>query len=205
MLQIESVQPSTFAILKRLSALPALSQFQLVGGTALALQIGHRQSIDLDFFTPNLDFDEKAMLRTLQGLGETAVLSTDINWLGVKFEGVKVDILKYPYPLIEDYIEEDGIKLISQADIAAMKLSAISGRGAKKDFFDLFFLLQTFSLAEMLELYSMKFGIHEHFHVIRSLTYFEDAEEEIDPVMLQPVNWQAVKKNLERIVRDFLL
>jgi predicted nucleotidyltransferase component of viral defense system len=205
MLQIESVQPNTFAILKKLSALPVLSEFQLVGGTALALQIGHRQSIDLDFFTPNIDFDENKILRVLQNMGKTVVLSTDKNWLGINFEGVKIDILKYPYALLEEYIAEDGIRLISQADIAAMKLSAISSRGAKKDFFDLYFLLQAFTLGEMLDLYSKKFGIHEHFHVIRSLTYFDDAEEEIDPIMLQPISWQSIKKRIEKVVRDFLL
>ncbi len=205
MLQIETVYPATFAVLKKLSALPELKEFQLVGGTALALQIGHRHSIDLDFFTPNIDFDEKKLLRTLQALGETVVFTTDKNWLGINFEGVKVDVLKYPYPLLNAVIIADGIRLVSKEDIAAMKLSAISSRGAKKDFFDLYFLLKEFSLAEMLDFYSDKFGVQEHFHVIRSLNYFDDAEDEVEPVILKPVTWETVKKSIEKSVRDYLL
>ncbi len=205
MLQIETVQPGTFAVLKKLSVLPVLADFQLVGGTALALQIGHRQSIDLDFFTPNIDFDEIRMLRTLQKLGNVVVLNTDTNWLGVKFDGVKLDILKYPYPLLNSFLEEDGIRLVSKPDIAAMKLSAISSRGAKKDFIDLYFLFQEITLAAMLEFYTTKFGIKEHFHVIRSLTYFEDAEDEVMPVMLKSANWPLVKKSIENTVRNFLI
>lgn len=205
MLQVETIHPTTLAILKELSALPALSEFQLVGGTALALQIGHRQSVDLDFFTPNIDFDEQSMLRALQEIGKTVILNIDKNWLGIKFEGVKVDILKYPYPLLKPVIEENGIRLISRTDIAAMKLSAISSRGAKKDFIDLYFLLSEFSLSEMLTFYTDKFGIREHFHVIRSLTYFDDAEEDVEPVILKPVTWPNVKRHIEKTVRAYLL
>jgi hypothetical protein len=205
MLHFETVHPATLAVLRRLSALPELADFQLVGGTSLALQIGHRQSIDLDFFTPNVDFDEKQLLRILQMMGETVVFTTNTNWLGVKFEGVKVDILKYPYPLLSETLEVEGIQLVSKADIAAMKLSAISSRGAKKDFIDLYFLLQEFSLAEMLDFYTRKFGIHEHFHVLRSLTYFEDAEDEKEPVILKPVSWATVKSKVEGAVRKYVI
>lgn len=205
MLHFETVHPATLAVLKRLSALPELADFQLVGGTSLALQIGHRQSIDLDFFTPNVDFDEKQLLRTLQAMGETIVFTTNTNWLGAKFEGVKVDILKYPYPLLGAIKEEEGIRLVSKIDIAAMKLSAISSRGAKKDFIDLYFLLQEFSLIEMLGFYTQKFGIHEHFHVLRSLTYFEDAENEKEPVILKPVSWETVKSKVEAAVRKYVI
>ena len=107
MLYFETIESTTLAVLKKLSELTSLSDFQLVGGTSLALQIGHRQSIDLDFFTANIDFDEKKMLRELQSLGETVVFSTDKNWLGVKFQGVKLDILKYPYPLLRSFHEVD--------------------------------------------------------------------------------------------------
>ncbi len=205
MLQIETVYPATFAVLKKLSALPALEEFQLVGGTALALQIGHRHSIDLDFFTPNIDFDEKTLLRILQSLGETVVFTTDKNWLGINFEGVKVDILKYPYPLLKPVVEYGDLRLVSKEDIAAMKLSAISSRGAKKDFIDLYFLLKEFSLPEMLGFYSEKFGVQEHFHVIRSLTYFDDAEDEVTPIILKPVDWSSVKEGIEKAVRNYLL
>jgi predicted nucleotidyltransferase component of viral defense system len=138
-------------------------------------------------------------------MGETIVFTTNTNWLGVKFEGVKIDVLKYPYTLLNMPLEIDGIRLVSQADIAAMKLSAISSRGAKKDFIDLFFLLQTFTLPEMLEFYTLKFGIHEHFHVLRSLTYFEDAELEATPKMLKRVSWPKVKKAIEKEVRKYLI
>jgi len=185
--------------------LPELAGFQLVGGTSLSLQIGHRISIDLDFFTPNLDFDEKHLLRLFQSLGETVVFTTDQNWLGVKFDGVKIDVLKYPYLLIGEVLEIDGIRLISRPDIAAMKLSAISSRGAKKDFIDLYFLLKEFTLAEMFDFYTQKFGIQEHFHVLRSLTYFDDAENEAEPIILKPVSWSQVKATIEKSVRKYVM
>ena len=86
-----------------------------------------------------------------------------------------------------------------------MKLSAVSSRGAKKDFIDLYFLLQYFSLAEMLHLYTRKFGIQEHFHVLRSLTYFEDAELEATPKMFKQASWALVKTEIEKTVRKHVL
>jgi len=190
--------------LKKLMQVPEMRDFQLVGGTALAMQIGHRLSIDLDFFTPNIDFDAEVLFEVLQREAEAELIRRKDNWMALKLDGIKVDVLKYPYELLEPFIEEDGIRLISKADIVSMKLSAIVGRGTKKDFFDIFFLLQEFSISEMLELYTRKFGIANHFHVLKSLTYFEDAEPENDPVMLEKVTWKRVKSRLEKVVGDYI-
>lgn len=204
MLHLAAIEPGALSLLKKLMQTPELGDFQLVGGTGLALQIGHRLSIDLDFFTPNIDFDAEELYKMLQGVYETELIRRKDNWMGLKLNGIKVDFLKYPYGLLAPILEESGIRLISTTDIAPMKLSAVVGRGTKKDFFDIFFLLREFSLYEMLELYTQKFGIANHFHVLKSLAYFDDAEPENDPVMLEKVSWKKVKSVLEKEVASYI-
>ncbi|MBU0765820.1 MAG: nucleotidyl transferase AbiEii/AbiGii toxin family protein, partial [Bacteroidetes bacterium] len=115
---------------------------------------------------------------------------------------IKVDLVKYPYKLINPPIIADGIRLLSKEDIIPMKLSAIANRGSKKDFYDIYFLLFEYSLKEMLKFYEIKFTNHNYFHVIKSLTYFEDAEKEINPKVIKDCRWQEVKKMIQRKVQE---
>ena len=110
--------------------------------------------------------------------------------------GIKTDIVNYSYPWIGELLQKDDLRLAHTKDIAAMKLAAITGRGSKKDFVDLFFLLQTYSLAEMMKMYGEKYTDGSEFMVLKSLVYFEDAEEEEMPEMLMPVSWSAIKKTI---------
>jgi hypothetical protein len=114
--------------------------------------------------------------------------------------GIKVDLVDYPYQLLEPPIETEGIKMAGLKDICAMKLAAITNRGTKKDFIDIYTLLQHFSLSEMLELYGQKFQGAYIFNVIRSLCYFADAETNPMPKMFVTADWEEVKSEIRKHV-----
>lgn len=183
--------------------LPALEGFLLVGGTSLSLQIGHRISIDLDLFSTE-KFDTEAMLDTLREHYQVDVSDKGIKTLNLRVNDVKVDILHYPYPILQAPVTIDGIRMISRQDICAMKLSAISSRAAKKDFFDLFFLFREFQFAEMLDFYREKYRTDDIFHVLKSVTYFVDADASPDPNCLEDISWEQVKNGIKREVRRFV-
>ena len=165
---------------------------RLAGGTSLALQLGHRRSVDLDLFG-KLQTDEITLSAQLAVFEKITWLkrSSNINIFSVN--GVKVDFVNYAYPWVEEKITEDGLRLAGPRDIAAMKLAAVTGRGTKKDFIDIYFLLQRYSLKEMMTFYKKKYADGSDFLVLKSLTYFEDAEQEQEPVMFTKINWQSVK------------
>jgi len=197
MLQPDAVPAGTMDILKFLAKQPCLQDFYLVGGTSLALQIGHRLSVDLDFFTShkkNISDIEHELL-FLEGIK----ISGKNNYsLFAEFKGVKVDVLNYPYKFISEPIIFEGITLCGKDDICAMKLKTVMNRGAKKDFYDIYFLLQDYSLSKMMELFEKKYTNIEPNAIIRSLTYFEDAEGHENPVLLKELSltWEKVKQTI---------
>lgn len=176
---------------------PYLTSFCLVGGTSLSLQIGHRKSIDLDLFTET-DFDgDKLLARLIQDFQHIEVLTKMKGTLLTRIQGIKVDFLRFNYASIRPVRKEGNLRLLTQEDIAPMKLDAIAGRGKKKDFYDLYFLLEKMSLQEMLDLHHEKFKLSTTFHIVKSLTYFEDAEEDDSPVLMnRKVSWLKVKKKI---------
>jgi hypothetical protein len=180
---------------------PYLSIFNLVGGTALALQIGHRKSIDLDLFTQE-EFDGAALLKNLENdFREIEVLTLTKGTLLTRIQEVKVDFLRFNYPSIRPLKTDTGIRLLSPEDIAPMKFDAIAGRGKKKDFYDLYFLLEKMTLTEMLDLHREKFNLSTIFHIVKSLTYFEDAEDDDDPVLVgMNITWEQVKMRIVKSV-----
>lgn len=202
MLQTRTVEPGTLELLKRLMSLPGLGQFYLVGGTALALQMGHRLSIDLDLFTPE-PFDKTDLLDLLSAHFEDVMLESEgSNMLITNIQQIKVDFVKMGYPILFPHLEIGGVRMLDIRDIAPMKLKAIAQRGSKKDFFDIYFLLDQLPLLEMLRLFSEKFKQQEIFHVIKSLTYFEDAENYADPkVFDKTVTWEKVKNKVFKAVQ----
>ena len=203
MLQSATVDPKTLGLLKQVMSIPALASFNLVGGTALSLQIGHRISIDLDLFS-NQDFDNATIIHALEPLGELDVVVDNPPFLQMRLDDVKLDFLKYPYPFIQDYQEIEGVRLVSIENIGTMKLTAIGRRGAKKDFFDIYFLLERYTLAQLLEHFKQTLPRVDAFHIVKSLTYFDDAEKELNPEMLIKVSWQTVKKTIEKKVEAYL-
>jgi hypothetical protein len=195
MLQLSAIEQNTFELLKRLQKLPLLAKTRLVGGTALALQIGHRKSIDLDFFG-ELDFEIQELIDNIKEFADLTILSESKNIHIYSINGIKVDFVNYKYPWIDDAICEDGILLAGIKDIAAMKVSAIIGRGTKKDFIDIAFLLQKFPLKDILDFYSLKYNDGSIFTAMKSLTYFDDAESDIMPDMLVKKSWKQAKKEI---------
>ncbi len=138
MLQYKAILPSTLELLKRIQSDDTFSNFYLAGGTSLALQIGHRLSIDLDFFQYS-DEPIYDKIDHLKKFGSINVTNKSNRVLNVFIDDLKVDFINYSYPFIDQIIEIDQIKLVGLKDIAAMKLAAITGRGTKKDFIDLYF------------------------------------------------------------------
>ena len=204
MLHYETVDEGTLGLLKQLQALGILSEMRLVGGTSLALQIGHRKSIDIDLFG-NLSADYENLIDELRTLGEVVPLKNSKNIHSLLINNIKVDIVNYEYKWLSNKITTDNIHLATIDDIAAMKLNAIIGRGSKKDFIDLFFILKDYSLATIMGFYNKKYNDGSTFLVLKSLTYFEDADIEEMPFMFNNITWQAVKDNIKKAHASYML
>jgi predicted nucleotidyltransferase component of viral defense system len=201
MLHNETLEPGTLELLIRLMQEPFLRDFVLVGGTALALQIGHRKSDDLDFFT-TIDFETNQLLPLLLEKYAVRPVLQMPQTLICFMDNIKVDFIRFRYPFIRPFVEVEGIRMLSIDDIAGMKLDAITGRGKKKDFYDLYYLLQNYTLEGLLKLYLEKYPHQTTLHVARSLTYFEDAEADVDPISLdKSISWKKVKKTITEQVR----
>lgn len=204
MLHTQTVTGATLELLKRLMAQPELEHFALVGGTNLALRIGHRKSIDLDLFTSE-PFDPQVLAASLPiRFPHTEVVSMSDIMLFVYIEDIKTDMVALPYPWLEPFEMIQDIRFASMADIAAMKLSAIARRGVKKDFWDIAALLNHFSLDTMLDFYRAKYRSHDIFHLLRSLVYFADAEAQRDPEPLDKTTWKQIKKKVEQAVQRYV-
>lgn len=202
MLQTQTVYPETLGILKSLMQEPLLNDFYLVGGTALSLQIGHRISVDIDLFT-NVPFDSTMLSAELK---QKYNFKENLNrgyFLQGQIDGVKVDILKYPYKPLNEIIELEDVRMVIAEDIASMKMAAITNRGRKRDFIDLFFLLKQFSLKQIIEWYQQKYDT-EVFMLLQSLVYFDDADGDIDLNMIVPLDWEEVKKEISTQVKKYL-
>lgn len=181
----------------KLSKQDWITPFYLAGGTALALQLGHRRSIDFDFFTEG-NFDTAKIIQHLREIGKFELFDRSEDTLNGSVNDVQVSFFGYEYPLLENLHGHMKISIADRIDIALMKLEAISGRGSKKDFIDLFFLLKHFSISWLFEKYPQKYGIEisNHYHLLKSLVYFEDAEHQPMPTMLQDVSWEDVKRRI---------
>ena len=135
MLHYETIHPDTLELLRKIQSLEMFKDARLVGGTALALQLGHRKSIDLDFFG-SVDASLQEIASALSTFASVSPLSESSMKRFLIVDGVKVDVVNYPYSWIDEPVIEDGVALAGIKDIAAMKLSAITNRGTRKDFVD---------------------------------------------------------------------
>ena len=192
---------------KLLSQLGFLSQygFYLAGGTALALELNHRTSLDFDFYTKR-KFDNKKLFQELEKkFKNTILIQKAEQTLIVKINEVEVSFFHYPYPLIFPSIKLKGVNLASKEDIAAMKIIAISDRGTKRDFIDIYFLLEEFSLEEIFEFVKKKYPMFNIYVGLRGLTYFVDAEkaQKRRLYLIHFVSWNEVKKFLIKEVRKY--
>ncbi len=195
MLHLETISSSTLQLIKDLQALPILSEMRLVGGTALALQIGHRKSIDIDLFgTTNCDSME--LTDALNNIGEIQIIKNSTNINIYQINGVKVDIVNYRYNWLCPTITTEGINLAGIKDIAAMKIAAIIGRGSKKDFIDLAHILGHYNLNDILKFYESKYPDGSTFLALKSLSYFNDAENDPMPYMFSNLDWDMCKQKI---------
>ena len=167
------------------------------------MQEGHRKSIDLELFG-NMDVDVLEINHVLSQFGSFNQIRHSQNIHIYIINGIKVEIVNYRYPWLNEVLERDGIRLAGYEDIAAMKLAAISGRGTKKDFVDIYYLLTQMSLSEMVKLYQKKFADGSIFMVLKSLIYFEDAEKDVMPVMLKQLSWLEVKNKVLEMHRNYM-
>lgn len=202
----EVMPPVQQQVLRSVGPVASELGLYLAGGTAVAIHLGHRESIDLDFFTERPIGDPLLLAAAIRNTGiSLEVTSVAKGTLHGTVDGVRVSFLEYPYPSLKPTEEwsEFGCRVASLEDLACMKLSALSSRGARKDFFDLHALGRTtFSLREMLDLYRSKFQTRDVGHVVFSLTYFDDAEAEELPRMRWPVTWDEVKRAIASWVQE---
>lgn len=202
MLYTKAVSTSTLELLKRLQQKAYLRDFYLAGGTALALYYGHRHSFDIDLFT-NVEFDTQQLLEHVQQDFSYQLFYTADSTLKGRIEEVEVDIIAHRYPYIEEPEHTDQISLLSEKDILAMKLNAISISGQRsKDFVDIYYGLENYSIPDMIRFYKTKYNQESAAHVLKSLIYFDDVDLTDWPVTIKDpqLKWEIVKNKIEREV-----
>jgi len=203
MLQQNAVEPATLELLKRICSHSPFENFALGGGTNLALRLGHRLSVDLDFFT-NTPYQNSVIFQAVTaGFPAAELLFEQNQTMMFTINSIKVDFVLYPFKWLHPFETIDGARLIALPDMIPMKLQALSNRFSKKDFWDIAFLLKIFSLSEMLEIFKSKFPQIDIGYIIHSLTNFEEAEREQPPVALLPRTWEEIKNELQKVVIDF--
>lgn len=199
----EIILPETLSLLKDLQEDEMLADFFLVGGTALALQIGHRFSVDLDLFTLH-SFDNQVLSEHLVRSYGAQISAVSRNTVLAVIRGVKVDLITHAYPLAGGLLEEEGLRLASMEDIGAMKLKAIAHSGQRlKDFIDVYFILERLPLEKVLGAYEKKYPHANLMIPIKGLTYFEDIDLEADPPMMgKKVSLKTLKARLVAAVEE---
>jgi len=206
MLRKEAISPLTLELLTRIQQKEYLKGFYLVGGTALALQIGHRLSVDLDLFS-NFSFDTAYLLENLSSDFDFKLYFSANNTLKGSIEGVKIDILAHRYPYVCSPLVIENISIISIPDIIAMKLNAISISGQRiKDFIDIYYLLKSYTIDDMLRFYKTKYAAFNEVNVLKSLIWFEDIDYSDMPVLLEnpKLKWSEVSKKIRQDTQKYL-
>jgi hypothetical protein len=191
------IAPETFELIKQLQALPDLNEFYLVGGTALALQLGHRNSIDIDLFTLN-NFNDSDILGLLNKQFSVKEVFRRPNTIISLINNIKTDFIRHNYPLLKQPVTEEGITFLTKEDIAAMKFHAIIQNGKRlKDFIDIYFLLEHFCMRQMVGFFSEKYSYSNPMIAMKAVNFFDDIDENIDPPkLLKPL---PLKKIMGRI------
>ena len=207
MLHTETVAPGTLSLLKKLMMLPSLRQFSLVGGTALSLRYGHRSSIDLDLFFHE-KFNQPKIIDELEATFQNRFVYKQQQTLSGIFcfiDDIKVDIINFPHRPIAEIDEVDNIRMYSIADISAMKIQAILGRAKKKDFWDLYELLQHYTLQQLIDWHKQKHPSQMlAISIPHAITYFADADGGETPMSFKNQTWEQIKKGISKTVSDYL-
>lgn len=200
----EALTPDTRAALQRAGELPFIHRFYLAGGTGLALHLGHRFSVDLDFFSQepeSVGLDERTLLLEIFADPTLSIIFDKDTTFVASWRGVGISFFRlHHYPLVQPSILVDSVPLASLEEIGAMKLAAIIDRGTRKDLVDLYFILQQVRLEKLFQVASIKYSQVSTFAVsaTRALAYFDDAETLPMPRMLDRTPWSKMKRFLER-------
>ncbi len=194
----ELILPATFTLIQELQTLDELKEFYLVGGTALTLQLGHRNSVDIDLFTQQ-EFNAQELLDMLKEKYAIEVIYRSKNSIITIINSIKVDFIRHNYAYINPPLTEEAITFLSMNDIAAMKLNAITQSGKRlKDFIDAYFLLQHFSLTMMLDFFAIKYPQTNPLIPLKAINYFDDIDENIDPPkLLKPLPLEEIKNRIQ--------
>lgn len=201
-----AITPSCQKTLMFLRQQPFINDFYLAGGTALALQIGHRLSTDLDWFSTRQmlpAFEREAIWRALQTSEQLQMVSEQDGMLFLRLFGTDVSFIYQQHPLLQETVSYQEIQLASPTDIGLMKLAAINSRGTRRDFIDLYCLRNIVSLEQLLALAPQKYANRPDFLAIsaRSLAYFTDAEQQPMPQMYDQIRWADVKAYCQTAAR----
>ncbi len=200
MLHLSTVEKETYQLLQQLFTIEAISKhFALAGGTSLALQIGHRTSIDLDLFSvEKFEPKELEIILASQSDLKFTYVGSNKRMLFCFINDIKCDFVHEPAKLILPFLKQDAISYFTIQDIAAMKMHTICGRGKKKDFFDIYALLELYSWKDMLRWFEQKYGGEQMYILWRSMNYFNDADEDPDLKGFKPYtkSWEEIKKTI---------
>lgn len=201
----QTLPPDTAKLLNllRQSNPDFLASFYLSGGTALSLQLGHRESEDLDFFTQH-PFKPELIEQQLLTYGKLSETELSNGTLNAYLNGVKLQFLYYPYRLIKPVVDWEGIPLSSIIDIACTKLQTVGMRGSRKDFIDIYFLLKQMPLEALLSYTKEKYreSDYSETHILKSLVYFDDAEAQPMPRMHKDVSWEQIKQAIVTAIKS---
>ena len=202
----QSIESQTLELIKSLQGKNYLKDFHLVGGTALAIYLGHRKSVDIDLFS-NFNFDTSVILEAVQQDYSFQILNISPNTIKGIIDNVSVDIIAHRYPYLKLPVVTEGIRLLSMDDQIAMKLNAICTSGQRsKDFIDVFYALNRYDISDMIGFYQKKYAQEGDSHVIKSLIYFDDTDLSDWPLILKNKNlqWKDVKTKIEKEVLRFI-
>jgi predicted nucleotidyltransferase component of viral defense system len=205
MLHQNAVPPPALALLKTISTFEQLNSFGLGGGTNIALRLGHRLSVDLDFFT-NAEFDTQPLFHLIvKKLPSSELLYEKNQTMMFSINDIKVDFVLYPFPWLKPFDISDNIRFLSFEDIIPMKLQAVSNRNLKRDYWDIASLLNKYALDKMMNFFRKKFPQIDIGYIIHNLTDFEKADTEPDPDILDNKTWEDVKHQLTSAVNKYTL
>lgn len=208
---VQTLPSDARSLLRQLGQLSSIRRFYLAGGSAVALHLGHRVSVDLDFFTSRDEYAMEPLVQDLQSVGHLVIEQQERGTLNGTLEGTQFSFFVYPYPLLADLNTLQDVQVASLLDLALMKLISISQRGAKRDFLDLYQVCRSaYSLDDLLPRLPQKYArvSYPPYQILRSLVYFEDAESDPMPKMLIRLAWSDVKSffksEVRRLMKDLL-
>jgi hypothetical protein len=196
-LQWEMVTPFMHHVLRAIGQSTLCPRFYLAGGTALALQLGHRRSVDLDFFSESDEVRPEMHREALAALKSFQPTIVEQEWgnLLLLLGELRVGFFGYGYKLLQPTVDADGVPLASLLDLGLMKLDAVATRATRKDFCDLYFLAQVFPLRELLDAAPHKYPAHRDFEAraVRYLAYFDRADQEEPVPLAREISWEEIK------------